>query len=194
MQESPGPLGANLVNTILPARHSSSDTRRLLLYFRKDAQGRFIMGGRGAMGDASIRTRQAALWVAAERLYPQLQGAEWLFAWGADVALTRDHLPGLHRLFPRMLAALGYNGRGVGIATAMGMVLIDWALGRPEAELNFPVTQPRPIPFHRFRRAGLGATVAVSRLLHRLGALSMLYLPAHGSPLPIDSRLRIPMP
>lgn len=169
VQVATGPLGDALASTILPGGHSPSDMRRLLLYFRKDAQGRFIMGGRGATGDASIRARQAALRAAAERLYPQLTGADWPFAWGGDVALTRDHLPGLHRLSPRVMAGLGYNGRGVGMATAMGKVLADWALGRPEADLDFPVTPARPIPFHRFRRAGLGATVAAFGVLDRLG-------------------------
>lgn len=169
VQVATGPLGDNLASTILPDGHSPSDTRRLLLYFRKDAQGRFVMGGRGAAGDTSIRARQAALRAAAERLYPQLRGADWPFAWGGDVALTRDHLPGLHRLSPRVMAGLGYNGRGVGMASVMGKVLADWALGRPEAELDFPVTPARPIPFHRFRRAGLGATVAAFGVLDRLG-------------------------
>lgn len=117
------------------------------------------MGGRGATGVGSICARQAAL-----RLYPQLEGADWPY-----VVLTRDHLPGLHRLAPRVMAGLGYNGRGVGMATAMGRVLVGWAAGRPEAELDFPVTPARPIPFHHFRWAGLGATVAVFREFDRIG-------------------------
>lgn len=169
VQVATEPLGDNLGSTILPGGHSPSDTRRLLLYFRKDAQGRFIMGGRGATREASIRACQAALRAASERLYPQLQGAEWTFAWGGDVALTSDHLPGLHRLSPRVMAGLGYNGRGVGMATAMGKVLADWAQDRPEAELDFAVTPARPIPLHRFRRAGLGATAAALGVLDRLG-------------------------
>lgn len=170
VQVATEPLGDNLARTILPEGHSPSDTRRLLLYFRKDAQGRFVMGGRGAIGDASIRGRQTALRKAALQLYPQLDGVDWPFAWGGDVALTQDHLPGLHRLAPRVMAGLGYNGRGVAMATAMGRVLADWASGRPEAELEFPVTPARPIPFHRFRRVGLAAVVTAYGLLDKIRA------------------------
>lgn len=57
----------------------------------------------------------------------------------------------------------GYNGRGVAMATAMGKVLSDWAQGRPEAELDFPVTEPRPIPFHFLRRPAVAAAVTWAR-------------------------------
>ena len=61
---------------------------------------------------------------------------EWTHAWGGDVALTRDHLPGLHLLAPGVMAGLGYNGRGVGMATVMGKVLADWASGEPDDALD----------------------------------------------------------
>ena len=164
------PLGDNIACSILPGGAHVSDSRRLLLYFRKDAQGRFVIGGRGARSDRAIAARQEALRQAAAQLFPQLAGSEWPFAWGGDVALTRDHMPGLHRLSPRVMAALGYNGRGVGMATAMGSVLADWALGRPEVDLDFPVTPARPIPFHGARRIGLGAAITLYRALDRIGA------------------------
>ncbi|MEM9198453.1 MAG: FAD-binding oxidoreductase [Pseudomonadota bacterium] len=169
LQVATAPLGDNLAATILPQGHSPSDTRRLLLYFRKDAAGRFVMGGRGAMGDASVRARHQALRDAALGLYPQLKGVDWTHAWGGDVAITRSQAPGLHQIAPRVMAALGYNGRGVGMATAMGTVLAQWGAGAPAEALDFPVTPARAIPFHRFRRFGLGATVAVFRALDRLG-------------------------
>lgn len=169
MQVATAPLGDNLARTILPEGHAVSDSRRMLLYFRKDAQGRFIIGGRGGSGAKAIRARQIALQQAAIQLYPHLRGADWPYLWGGEVALTRDHMPGLHRIAPNVMAALGYNGRGVGMATALGKVLADWATGRPEAELDFPVTQARPIPLHRFRRAGVGASIALFRVLDRMG-------------------------
>ncbi len=169
VQVATAPLSGNVAASILPEGHSPSDTRRLLLYFRKDAEGRFIIGGRGATADRDIRARQQALREAALRLYPQLEGAEWTHAWGGNVAVTRDHLPGLHLLAPGIMAGLGYNGRGVAMATVMGKVLAQWACGADPASLDFPVTAARPIPFHRFRQVGLGATVAAYRLLDRLG-------------------------
>jgi glycine/D-amino acid oxidase-like deaminating enzyme len=169
LQVATAPLSDNVAASILPEGHAPSDTRRLLIYFRKDAAGRFIIGGRGAVGDDGVRTRQAALRADAVRLYPQLRDARWDHAWGGSVALTRDHLPGLHRLVPNIMAGLGYNGRGVAMATVMGRVLARWASGVPDQDLGFPVTPARPVPFHRFRNLGLGTTVAVFRALDRLG-------------------------
>ena len=170
VQVATAPLSGNVAASILPQGHAPSDTRRLLLYFRKDAAGRFIIGGRGAMADRDVRMRQQALREAALRLYPQLDGAEWTHAWGGSVAITRDHLPGLHLLAPGVMAGLGYNGRGVGMATVMGRVLARWACGEVPESLDFPVTPARPIPFHRLRQVAIGSTVAAYRVLDRLGA------------------------
>ncbi|MGF1444828.1 MAG: NAD(P)/FAD-dependent oxidoreductase [Pikeienuella sp.] len=169
VQVATEPLSDNIARSILPHGHSPSDTHRLLLYFRKDAAGRFVIGGRGALSDRNVLRRQQALRERAGQLFPQLTGARWRYAWGGDVALTRAHEPGLHRIAPNVMAGLGFNGRGVGMATVMGQILADWAAGRPEAELDFPVSRAEPIPFHRFRRIGVGATVAAFRLLDRLG-------------------------
>lgn len=169
VQVATAPLSSNVAASILPQGHAPSDTRRLLLYFRKDAAGRFIMGGRGAMADRDVRNRQQDLRDAALRLYPQLEGADWTHAWGGNVAVTRDHLPGLHLLAPGVMAGLGYNGRGVGMATVMGRVLARWACGATPDSLDFPVTPARAIPFHGFRQVAIGSTVAAYRVLDRLG-------------------------
>lgn len=169
VQVATEPLSENVAKSILPMGHSPTDTRRLIFYFRKDAARRFIMGGRGAMGDGGIRKRQEGLRAAALALYPQIGEIKWTHAWGGNVAMTRDHAPGLHKLAPNVVAALGYNGRGVGMATAMGTVLAKWAQGASPRDLDFPMTIAKPIPFHRFRNLGVGTTVATFKLMDRLG-------------------------
>ena len=57
----------------------------------------------------------------------------------------------------------------VALGVAMGRVLADWASGTPLAALEFPVTPPRPIPFHALRKPAVRATVALFRLRDRLG-------------------------
>jgi len=170
VQVATAPLSSNVAASILPQWQAPSDQRRLLLYFRKDAAGRFVIGGRGASSDRDVKKRQQALREAALKLYPQLEGVAWTHAWGGSVAITRDHLPGLHLLAPGVMAGLGYNGRGVAMATVMGQVLARWASGVATANLDFPITPARPIPFHRFRGLAVGGTVAAYRILDRLGA------------------------
>ncbi|HYB41308.1 MAG TPA: hypothetical protein VEL75_06025, partial [Candidatus Methylomirabilis sp.] len=66
--------------------------------------------------------------------------------------------PGVH-------AALGYNGRGVAMASAMGKVLADRAQGRAVA---FPESPLRPVPLHRWRRPVFELIVGWKRALDRL--------------------------
>lgn len=153
---------------ILPQGHSASDSRRLLLYFRKDQYGRFVMGGRGAYGAGTTQERMKALRAVSLEMYPVLRGVEWHYAWGGFVAMTQDHYPHLNRVGPGIMSAIGYNGRGVGMATALGKVLADWASGMPEADLPFPVSPPRPIPFHYLRKAAVSTVVAWSQFRDRL--------------------------
>ena len=103
VQVATEPLSDNVARSILPEGHSPTDLHRLLLYFRKDSDGRFVMGGRGAMTDVSIRRRQEALRSKALSLYPQLQGFEWRYAWGGNVAMTRNQEPGMHLLAPNVI-------------------------------------------------------------------------------------------
>jgi glycine/D-amino acid oxidase-like deaminating enzyme len=169
IQVATAPLTDNIRRTILPGGHSASDSRRLLLYFRLDPQGRFVMGGRGAYDEAGTLHQMEVLRKASLELYPQLGDTEWSYAWGGYVAMTADHYPHLNRVRPGIMSAMGYNGRGVAMATAMGRVLADWASGTPEQQLDFPVTDPKPIPFHFLRKSAVNATVGWYRLRDRLG-------------------------
>ena len=168
-QVATAPLSDNIGASILPGRQAPSDTRRLLNYFRMDAAGRFIMGGRGAYGDHSTRRAQERLRKVSREMFPQLADVEWQYAWGGFVAATADHYPHLNLMGDGIVAGLGYNGRGVAMATAMGKVLADWASGTDAADLDFPMTSPKPIPFHSLRKFGVQATIAKYRTLDWFG-------------------------
>jgi len=167
-QAATQPLPEALRRTILPRGQVCSDTRRLLLYFRLDPSGRFVMGGRGKFRDSTDPALYRNVMEAATRLYPQLGTPAWEFCWSGKVALTLDHLPHLHEPAPGVLAGLGYNGRGVAMATALGKVLAERARGLPAASLPLPATPIRPIPFHGLRRPILGLVAGWKRLLDDL--------------------------
>ena len=169
VQVATAPLSDNLRATILPGLHAPSDTRRLLSYFRTDAAGRFIMGARGAYKPGTTRARFAQARAVTVHLFPQLADVQWDYEWGGYIAATADHYPHLHDLGNGVAAGLGYNGRGVAMATAMGKVLADWAIGVPKEDLDFPVSKLRGIPFHNLHRFGVEATVARYKLMDKLG-------------------------
>src|SRR5262249_23724018 len=163
------PLSDSHRRTILPKGQAVSDSRRLLRYFRLDAAGRMVMGGRGASRESSDPSDYGNIIASAVELHPQLAPCEWEFVWGGKVAIPVDHLPHLHDLAPGVHAALGYNGRGVAMATVMGHVLADRILRKGE-----PIFLPsplRPVPLHRWRRPALELIVAWKRVLDRMEGL-----------------------
>lgn len=171
-QAATRPLSDNLRRTILPQGHVVSDTRRLLLYFRLDPEGRLILGGRGRSAESSDPALYRGVTDRLNLLFPQVGKPEWEFFWGGRVALTVDHLPHLHELTSSVYAGLGYNGRGVAMATAMGRQLALRALGRAAADLDFPATPLQPIPLRAFRRPALALAVNWKRLLDAWDARS----------------------
>ena len=62
---------------------------------------------------------------------------------------------------------LGYNGRGVAMATACGKLLADRLCGRPAQELPLPTTQLNPLPLHGLRGVVLAGAVVWKGLLDR---------------------------
>jgi len=167
-QTATSPLPEELGRTILPRGHVASDTRKLLRYFRRDATGRFLMGGRGPFAEPQGPPDFSHLVRAVEDLFPALRGVSYEFHWSGRVALTRDYLPHLHEPVPGLLAFLGCNGRGVGLGTAMGMAIGKHLLQPDRSPLPFPITRIRPIPFHGLKRLYVAAVIAYYRLLDLL--------------------------
>jgi glycine/D-amino acid oxidase-like deaminating enzyme len=96
----------------------------------------------------------------------------WDFHWGGFVAMTVDHFPHLNEVEPGLFASVGYNGRGVAMASAMGKVLADKASGTADRELDFPVTRLTPLPLHALRKPIVSAVVAWNALRDRIEAKS----------------------
>jgi glycine/D-amino acid oxidase-like deaminating enzyme len=167
MQVASTPLPASLAKSILPGGQSMADTRKVIWYFRRDRDGRFIMGSRGPFRARPTLADGAALVRSARKLYPALADVEFPFVWAGRVAMTADHMPHLHKLAPGVITALGYNGRGVALATAMGRVLAAACMDGGERIPDFPVTTMKRIPFHAFNELGVRAVATYFRLLDR---------------------------
>jgi len=166
-QAATAPLGDNQRRSVLPEGQVCSDTRRLLAYFRLDDDGRLILGGRGGSRESEDPSDYREVVGLLAEIFPDLQVAGWEYFWGGKVALTRDHLPHLHEPATGVLAGLGFNGRGVAMATAMGKLLAERAAGAAAETLPLPTTPLRPIPFHGLRAPLLSALVHWKRLQDR---------------------------
>jgi glycine/D-amino acid oxidase-like deaminating enzyme len=161
------PLPQELRALILPQGQAASDTWHLLRYFRLSPDGRLVLGSRGFFGHAPPATTARHHYRAVQEIFPQLRGVRYEYHWGGLVAMTSDHLPHLHQLAPGVLAGLGYNGRGVAMATVMGSLLARRIQGVPAEELGFPITAARPMRLHRFSQLGVRLAIGYLQLRER---------------------------
>src|SRR5205085_1703242 len=87
------PLAAADASQILPRGRMAFDSKHFLYYWRLTADRRLLFGGRAEFTrPAPETTRRAAsiLHAGMTRVFPQLASARVEYAWGGNVAFTRD--------------------------------------------------------------------------------------------------------
>lgn len=163
------PLPAEVRASILPKNTVVADTRRLLLYFRYDAFGRLVFGGRGSLGgEALVPAHLRAVEAAMHETFPQLGPQPIEYAWAGHVDITVDRRLRVHELAPRLVSVLGLNGRGVALAPAIGKALGEAIAAETLAALPLPVTAVRPVPAHALRRPAMAVVEGWYRLLDKI--------------------------
>jgi glycine/D-amino acid oxidase-like deaminating enzyme len=105
----------------------------------------------------------------AHKLWPALATVSWTHWWNGQFALTPDFYPRLHAPERNLLIALGYSGRGVALATAIGAQLATACSGADATTLALPATHVPQVPFHRLWRVAVTARVAYGTLLDAIG-------------------------
>lgn len=156
------PLGHNVLPKVLPGRHAVSESGRVIVYYRLDRDGRFVIGGHGNLFNVDTSGDDSHVRAVAEQLYPELSGVEWEYHWAGWPAMTKTHLPMLVGLAPGVYAGLGYNGRGVATATMMGKQLALAVLGET------PALRVEPLPtfaLHPLRQIGISYRLIVGSWL-----------------------------
>jgi len=146
-QIATAPLPAEALAKILPGGEAVSDTRRIGNYFRIGPGGRLLFGGRGPFHEPRAPYDYAKLRKALAWLLPDAADAEIEHYWSGRVAMTPDHLPHIHQPAPGVIAALGYNGRGVAFATALGLAIGAHLADRTQP-LPLQLSRMAPLPVH----------------------------------------------
>ena len=163
------PLSGPIAHAIMPGRAVLYEIASLTVYYRLDSQSRLLIGGRSISRETSRPAHYRRLVRYAQQLFPAIKDARWTHFWNGQLAITADHYPHLHEPAPGVIAAMGYNGRGVAMATAMGREVARRILGASDAEMNMPITTLKPIPFHALWRSAVSARVAYGRIQDWLG-------------------------
>ncbi len=158
IQAATRPLTDEEYDEILPQNNTLSDTRRVVYYTRKEENRRLIFGSVGLAQDCNGND-QIRLQKGLEKVFPQLSAKDIEFYWGGKLAVTPDGLPHLHEPAKGILAGLGYNGRGVAMATLMGRVLASRVLGTTKEDLDIPTTPYGSFKLRPFHQLGFPAMV-----------------------------------
>jgi sarcosine oxidase len=146
LQAATAPLSAELLAQVLPGDRPVSDTFRVLRYFRRTHDGRFVLGTRGAFRDELNAGDAARVRTEMLDIYPMLAGVPITHCWCGRVAVPAASIPMLSQPEPGLTVALGYYGRGVAMATRMGALVADLVQGLPAQESVYPVTPFKAMP------------------------------------------------
>lgn len=113
------PLGDN-ATALLPQRHAVFDTRFVVNYFRITKDNRLVFGGGETYGYRFPKDIRGVVSKPLFKVFPQLKGVHFEYAWGGTLAITTSRLPYIAKLDDNTYTAGGYSGHGVALAVESG--------------------------------------------------------------------------
>ncbi|MFT5503708.1 MAG: glycine/D-amino acid oxidase-like deaminating enzyme [Gammaproteobacteria bacterium] len=161
-------LPAERAQALMPKDRVFSDTRKVVVYFRRSPDGnRVVFGGRVSVFESDPEKSLPALRAELLRIFPQLEDVKISHSWMGFVGYTFDNLPhlgvqdGIHY-------AMGYCGSGICLASFMGNRIGQQLLGKPEGKTAFDQIGFQTRPLYSGKPWFLGAAVRYYQLLDKL--------------------------
>jgi glycine/D-amino acid oxidase-like deaminating enzyme len=127
------PLPRGRAASILPRGRVAFDSKHFLHYFRVTADSRLLFGGRAVFTRSTAETTSRAAAILRRdmtAIFPELAETSIDYAWGGNIAFTRDQLPHAGILDGAFYAA-GYCGHGIAMATSLGEQIARRIGGEP---------------------------------------------------------------
>ena len=130
-----------------------------------------LVAGGGAGLGIDQSAEQVGAWVGAEisRLFPDLGPLRFEHYWQGLIDMAPKRFAGVHRLADDLYTAIGFSGRGVPTATAVGRDIAAMLITGDEDAMALPLT---PLPRAPFSRLGstlvANVLMPVSRIFARL--------------------------
>jgi gamma-glutamylputrescine oxidase len=106
-----------------------ADTKFVLDYYRLSAEGAMLFGGGVSYSRIGPPSIARYLEDRMHYVFPQLQGVKAHYAWGGDVAITRNRLPDLGWLAPNVVYAQGFSGHGMAFTNMAGTLMAEAITG-----------------------------------------------------------------
>jgi glycine/D-amino acid oxidase-like deaminating enzyme len=116
------PLPPGTWERLIPKRRMVFDSKHFLYYFRLTGDHRLLFGGRAEFSQPTADSARRAADIlrrGMEDVFPELASTPIDYAWGGNVAFTRDQMPRAGTLDGAFYAG-GYCGHGIAMATYLG--------------------------------------------------------------------------
>ncbi len=122
------PLGQRLTSRI-PVPVAVYDTRFAFDYYRPLPDGRLLWGGRISMADRTPSAIERLMRRDISKVFPELAGVGFDYAWGGWMSYARHQMPILHLAPDGLGAALAFGGHGMAVTTLGGEIMAEALTG-----------------------------------------------------------------
>lgn len=122
------PLSGEVADRILPYGTGAWDTRLALSSFRRDDDGRLLLG---TVGGTQLKPKsfyQSWANTVQKSYYPDLPAFKWQYEWCGSFGFTQDHIFRVMEPDEGLLTATAYNGRGITAGTMMGKCFAEYIM------------------------------------------------------------------
>ena len=143
------PLSGEVAERILPYKTGAWDTRLALSSFRRDHEGRLLLGTVGGRQCKPKSFYQSWANTIQKSYYPDLPAFNWQYEWFGSFGFTQDHIFRVMEPDEGLLTATAYNGRGITTGTLMGKCFADYILtdNRDSIPLPFKTLDESKVAF-----------------------------------------------
>ena len=138
------PLGDD--SPVLPGGEAVDDSRFVVRYFRRSADGRLLFGGREIYAPGEDKAIHHHIRRQIAELYPALSDVELTHAWGGYVGITMPRKPYVREVMPNVISAGGYSGHGVMLSNFVGRLYAETVCGNRDRLHLFEELKIPPFP------------------------------------------------
>ncbi|QDZ01649.1 FAD-binding oxidoreductase [Nitratireductor mangrovi] len=121
------PLGDD--SPVIPGGEAVDDSRFVVRYFRRSADGRLLFGGREIYSDNDPKNIAHQIRRQIAEIYPALGDVEITHAWGGYVGITMPRKPFVREVMPGVISAGGFSGHGVMLSNFTGKLYAEAVAG-----------------------------------------------------------------
>ncbi|WP_438997805.1 NAD(P)/FAD-dependent oxidoreductase [Candidatus Puniceispirillum sp.] len=162
------PLSDNMIKALLPTGAAVSDCNAALNYYRIDASGRMIFGGRASYTNVQVGNLERDLRRRMEAVFPMLAGADIEQIWSGKIGITVNRIPHFGRTNDDVYFVQGFSGHGVALTGQAGHIIADAISGNGAVFDVMTQLNHLPFPGGVFRTPALALGMAWYKLRDQL--------------------------